>query len=206
MHLNEKKINPRFFRDKIKLLRLSEEAAGVFRYREEAMVYAQVSQVPKRTVYSTNGVASDGMTVFYLRDGIANMGHLINLGDGYYFIASITDEEYSHKFNTVVTARVFPVRLTAKSRVEGYDSDMRPKKELQKDVSFIGFLTEKYIKSSELMPQREIGKTMILITHKGFTLQEGALVEADKKQYTVIKAYTQDAYRNEYEIFEKYDV
>ena len=185
----------------LEVLELRETAEQTWEWVPIRRAWAQVEQTNKTNLFSKVGVGARDAAIV-LRTQPLTLHHALRWKGQHLFLTAITKRDRMHL--NVQGAMVTPVTCTAKGYTTTVGPDNRPQKAEKSPVTFPGVLTEKYVGYEREDTYAKTKRTLVLVTPKAVTIEEGDLVTVTQGPaqavYNVQARHVLDEYKNEYEM------
>lgn len=189
-------------KDLISVLRL-EQSGESWEWREAARTWAKAERQTKTNLFSRVGLGQKSIR-FTMRKRSLFLHDAIRWQGKHCFLTEI--KEIDRMYWEVTAALIEPVTCLVTDTRQTLDKFNRPVLQEEKELSFPGFLTEKYLGFAQKEVSGETETTYVLVTPKAITLKPGDLVQIGEVFYSVKIVHNLDEYKNEYEIHRKEDV
>ena len=178
---------------RVEVLVLHQDKAGIFDWSPAGMRYANVEQDTRNNLFSSVGIGARGATVTIRPDRTLTLHHALRWRGQHLFLTSIIPSQRRDRLE-VKTALCTPVECVANAQNKGEEG---PK--------FPGILTEKYVGHAQLDPHAVVTTDYVLVTPKMITLAPGSWVICAGVYYRVLVPHELDEFKNEYEVRRKED-
>ena len=180
-----------------------EQKGNDWEWKEAAHTWAKAERQAKTNLFSRVGMGQKSVR-FTMRKRLLSLHDAIRWQGKHCFLTEI--KEIDRMYLEITAALIEPVICFVTSTRQTLDKFNRPVLQEEKEVSFPGFLTEKYLGFAQKEVSGETETTYVLVTPKVIALKPGDLVQVGEGFYSVKIIHDLDGYKNEYEIHRKEDV
>lgn len=179
---------------------------NAFNWKTERNTWAAVEQDTRKNLFSSIGIGARGLTFTLRRNPRLTLHNTFLWRGQFCVLTAITDG--APGFQTVRAALAEPAILTAEPQDrKGRDALNRPSAIQQAALTFLGILTEKYIRNEAEEVFRTNLRQRIPVTPKAILLRPGDLVRPrGESPYTIRQTLDLDPWKNEYVLERQEDV
>ncbi|MDF2844803.1 MAG: hypothetical protein K0R00_3229 [Herbinix sp.] len=191
------------FRDRIFVLELKLNQS-MYSWTNVRGLWSKVELLNGNNIFSKVGLGAKSIKFTIRKRDDISLFNAMNWYGKHCFITDI--KPVDRMYYEVTAALIEPtICIIEKESEQTLDELNRPVYGESIQITFPGYLTEKYLGHTQGEPMAQVETIFVLVTPKPIVMESSELVTICNKRYTVLVAHTLDEFKNEYEILFKED-
>ena len=194
------------FTSQIDILEFVEASCNKYEWQAKKRLWASIEDQNANAIFSKHGhtVRSSKITIRSQPDLTLHNALALSPPDSQHFFLIDIDRN-TPGFYVLSTVIIEPVTCVVEPTSTSMAKNNRPEIKKLPSITFPGYLTEKYLKQTQLEPMSYSENRYILVTPKSINIRTGELVKVGNMLCESVIPHILDPYKNEYEILMRVD-